>query len=158
MLESLRQDGQPEEEAWPYLVATPTDEISWTPPTELGALFRRNGEAVIHGLDHVIGELNLGRPVIILLMLSRSFYARHPQGVVDLDTDETPEPQRRHAVIAVGHGMVDGQRAVLIRNSWGQAWGDAGYGWLTERFLNPRIFAAALLLEEIDVSGRSIAA
>jgi hypothetical protein len=158
MLETLRENGQPEERGWPYLPATPADATSWKPPAEVGALFGRNGEKSVHSLDRVIGELDQGRPVIILLMLSRAFYARNPHGVVDPANDETPEPQRRHAVIAVGHGTVDGQRAVLVRNSWGPNWGDAGYGWLTERFLNPRIFAAAMLLEEVDVSTRSAAA
>jgi len=158
LLDALREDGQPEEKGWPYLVATPSDITSWTPPAEVGALFGRNGQTVVHGLDELIRELDQGRPVIILLMLSRAFYARHPRGVVDPAADEQPEPQRRHAVVAVGHGTVDGQRAVLVRNSWGSTWGDAGYGWLTERFLAPRIFAAALLLEEVDVSARSPAA
>ena len=91
-------------------------------------------------------------------MLSRAFYRPTPQAVVDPAVGEAPEPERRHAVIAVGHGNVDGQRALLIRNSWGSRWGDAGYGWLTERFLGPRIFAAATLMEEVDVSARSAAA
>ncbi len=158
MLEALREDGQPKEGGWPYLAATQVDAASWRPPTEIGALFGRNGKKVVHGLDRVIGELDQGRPVMILLILSRAFYARHPQGVVDPPIDEAPEPQRRHAVIAVGYGTVDGQRSLLIRNSWGLTWGDAGYGWLTERFLIPRMFAAALLLEEVDVSTRSAAA
>jgi hypothetical protein len=96
--------------------------------------------------------------VIVLTMLSRAFYQRNPQGVVDPAPGEQPEPDRRHAVIAVGHGKVDGQRAVLVRNSWGPSWGDAGYGWLTEQFLGPGIYAAATLLEEVDVPADPIAA
>jgi hypothetical protein len=61
-------------------------------------------------------------------------------------------------VIAVGHGQVDGHRAILIRNSWGERWGDGGHGWLTEAFLGPRLFAAAKLTEEVDVSARAAAA
>jgi hypothetical protein len=158
MLEALRQDGQPGEDGWPYLVSTPPDEVPWMPPPEVGELFGRNGEQAAHQLDRVIGELDQGRPVIILLMLSQSFYAQHPDGVVDPASDEIPEPQRRHAVIAVGHGTVGSQRALLIRNSWGPAWGKGGYAWLTERFVSPRIFAAALLLEDVDVSTHSVAA
>ncbi len=158
MLVALREDGQPEERGWPYLPATPADASSWAPPAEVGALFGRNGGTAAHSLDRVISELDQGRPVIILLTLSRTFYARSSRGVVDPADDEVPEPQRRHAVIAVGHGTVDGQRAILVRNSWGPTWGDGGYGWLTEQFLGPRIFAAATLLEEVDVSTRSDAA
>ena len=64
----------------------------------------------------------------------------------------------RHAIIADGHGTADGERAILIRNSCCLTWGDANHGWLIERFLTPRISAAALLLEEVDVSARSAAA
>lgn len=158
MLDALREDGQPEESGWPYLAATPPDAVSWAPPREVGKLFGRNGAIAVHSIDQVIRELDQGRPVIVLTMLSRAFYQRNPQGIVDPAPDERPEPNRRHAIIAVGYGGVDGQRAILIRNSWGPSWGDAGYGWLTERFLGPRIYAAATLLEEIDVPAHSVAA
>lgn len=158
MLDALREDGQPEENGWPYLTSTPADFGSWAPPTEVGALFGRNGAMSAHSVDKIIQELDRGRPIIILLMLSRAFYTVSSQGVVDPIAGEMPEPQRRHAVIAVGHGTVNGQRAILVRNSWGPRWGDAGYGWLTERFLGPRIYQAAMLLEEIDVSAHSAAA
>lgn len=158
MLDALRQDGQPEENGWPYLVAVPADAASWVPPPEVGKLFGRNGATAAHSIDRVIRELDQGHPVIVLTMLSRAFYRRNPQGVVDPAPGEQPERERRHAVVAVGHGKVDGQRAILIRNSWGPSWGDAGYGWLTERFLGPRIYAAATLLEEVDVPADSVAA
>ena len=158
MLEALRQDGQPEESGWPYLTATPIDTASWGPPAEVGPLFGRNGEKSRHSLDQLIYELSQGRPVIVLLMLSRAFYRPTAQAIIDPGPGEAPEPERRHAVVAVGHGTVDGQRAILIRNSWGSKWGDAGYGWLTEQFLGPRIFAAATLMEDVDVSANSAAA
>lgn len=101
MLEALREDGQPEESAWPYLPATPADAASWAPPREVGKLFGRNGTTAPHSIDRVIQELDQGRPVIVLTMLSRAFYQRNPQGVVDPAPDEQPEPDRRHAVVAV---------------------------------------------------------
>lgn len=158
MLQALRKDGQPEESGWPYLSATPADVASWAPPREIGKLFGRNGASATHSIDRIIQELDQRRPVIVLTMLSRAFYQRNPQGVVNPAPGEQPEPDRRHAVVAVGHGKVDGQRAVLVRNSWGPSWGDAGYGWLTERFLGSRIYAAATLLEEVDVPADPIAA
>jgi hypothetical protein len=157
VLDALREDGQPEENGWPYLPTTPTDAASWGPPYELGQLFGRNGTTATCSIDQVIEELDHGRPVIVLTMLSRSFYQRSSQAVVDPAAGEQPEPLRRHAVLAVGHGKVDGQRAILVRNSWGPRWGDAGYGWLTERFLGPRIYGVAILLEEVDVSAHSAA-
>jgi len=157
-LETLREDGQPEENGWPYLSVTPTDFASWAPPTEVGALFGRNGTRTNASFDEVIGELNQGRPLIILLTLSRSFYGPSPQAVVDPGPGEAPEPERRHAVVALGHGAIEKHRAILIRNSWGPSWGNDGYGWLTERFLNPRLFAAAALMEEVNVSPSSATA
>jgi hypothetical protein len=158
MLEALQQDGQPEESGWPYLPAMPIDATSWTPPAEVGPLFGRAGERSRPLIDQLVAELDQGRPVIVLLMLSRAFYSPRPQAVVDLAPGEPPNPARRHAVVAFAHGAVDGQRAILVRNSWGPRWGEAGCAWLTESFLGPRMFAAATLMEEVDVSAHSAAA
>lgn len=158
MLEAIRHDGQPEEPGWPYLSTTPTNMASWMPPKEVGDLFGRNGTTSAHTTSQVIHELTLGRPVIILLMLSPSFFRPSNLGVIDPAPGEQPEPGQRHAVVAVGHGSVNGRIAILVRNSWGPMWGDAGYGWLTEQFFIPRIFAAATLLEETNVFANSNAA
>lgn len=158
MLATLREEGQPEETGWAYLPATPTDPVLWSPPAEVGPRFGRAGAP--HGLavDAIIGEIDAKRPVILLMMLSRSFYMPTPEGVIQPASGEAPEPARRHAVVAVGHGTIEGERAILVRNSWGPNWGIAGYGWLTEGFVMPRLFAAALLTEDVDVSARSLAA
>lgn len=158
MLDALREDGQPEESGWPYLPTTPTDSASWIPPVGVGTLFGRAGEKTGPSIDQVTYELNEGRPVIMLLTLSQAFYSPTPQGVIHPAPGEAPQRERRHAVIAVGHGKIDAHRAVLIRNSWGERWGNGGYGWLTEPFLGPRLFAVAKLTEDVDVSSRATAA
>ena len=158
MLEALRKDGQPVEAGWPYLPATPSDAASWTPSDNVGALFGRAGDTLQPSLDRVIQELEGDRPAILLLMLSRAFYAPSAEAVIHPTAGEAPDPARRHAVVATGHGTVDGERAILVRNSWGLRWGTAGYGWLTETFLAPRLFAAAILTEDVDVSACPAAA
>lgn len=157
MLDALREDGQPEENGWPYLSTTP-DPSAWVPPTSVGTLFGRDGEQAGATFDFVIHELNRNTPVIILLKLSSSFYRPSQNGVVHPAAGESPQPELRHAVVAVGHGMVGAHRAILVRNSWGENWGDGGYAWLTESFLAHRLFAAAKLMEETDVSADPAAA
>ena len=158
MLAALRFDGQPEETGWPYLAATPTDLGAWQPPAAPGPLFGRAGATHTGAVDAAIAELDQGRPVVLLLMLSRCFYAPTVGAVVRPVPGEAPELARRHAVLAVAHGSVDGELAILVRNSWGLGWGEAGHAWLTETFIAPRVFGAALLTENVDVSARSVAA
>jgi hypothetical protein len=121
-------------------------------------LFGRDGGKMGASVGDVIHGLDSGQPVIIVLSLSASFYRPGPRGLIHPAPGEVPEPQRVHAVIAVGHGKVDAHRAILVRNSWGERWADGGYGWLTEPFLGPRLFEAAKLTEKIDVSARAAAA
>ena len=158
MLATLLDVGQPAEAGWPYLAKTPADAASWTPPAEVGPRYGRAGGPQAQAVNAVIAELDANRPVILLLMLSRSFYIPAAGGVIAPEPGEAPEPARRHAVVAVGHGMVGGERAILVRNSWGSGWGVAGHGWLTESFVEPRLFAAALLAEDVDVSASPLAA
>lgn len=158
MLEALRKDGQPEEAGWPYQTATPTDVASWTPPDNVGPLFGRASETRPPLLDKVIQALDADSPSILLLTLSRAFYVPSADAVIHPAAGEGPDLARRHAVVAAAHGTIDGERAVLVRNSWGLKWGTGGYGWLTDTFLAPRLFAAATLTENVDVSASPAAA
>ncbi|MGB8275952.1 MAG: C1 family peptidase [Alphaproteobacteria bacterium] len=158
ILDVLRYDGQPKELGWPYLTEMPADLSRWQPPSGIAPRFRRASETKHDTVDEIIEELEQARPVVVLMRLSTSFDWAGRAGVVDPDAGEMPDPFRRHAVVAVGHGELNGQRAVLIRNSWGDGWGDGGYAWLTERFLVPRIFGLAILTEDLSVSPHTAAA
>jgi hypothetical protein len=157
LLTALREDGQPEENEWPYLTSTP-DRSTWVPPPIAGTLFGRASTDACPSLEDLTLELDRGNPLIILLTLSRAFDQPSGDAVIQPEEGEVPETYRRHAVVCVGHGFVDKNRAFLVRNSWGPKWGRAGYGWLTDSFLGPRIFAAVKLLEDVHVSCRSVAA
>lgn len=158
ILEALRHDGQPAEADWPYLANLTLDHADRLPPANVGPIFRRGGHAAADVVATVIGKLDQQEPVILLKTLSASFFAPTVDGVVDAAQGEMPDPALRHATIAVGHGTINGSAAILIRNSWGPAWGLNGHAWLTERFLTPRLFATACLLEDIDVSADPVTA
>ena len=158
VLEALRHDGQPHENGWPYLAEVPTDLSQWVPPAGVSPLFRRASDNSANAMDTIIAELARGHPVIVLTRLSWSFDWVKADGIIDEAPGERPDFGRRHAVIAVGHGEIRGQRAALIRNSWGDGWGAGGYGWLTEKYAGPRVFQLAILKEDLSVSPRSAAA
>ena len=158
MLDALREDGQPKEGGWPYLASLPARSAAWVPPASIDTVYGRNGQTETPVLDQIIPWIEQDRPVIVLTMLSPCFYLPSPDAVVDPALGEQPEPARRHAIVACGHGMVNGQRALLVRNSWGSRWGQDGSAWLTEAFLGPRLYGAAILMEDVHVSAHSTAA
>jgi hypothetical protein len=157
MLMALKNDGQPVEGDWPYLDALPADIDTYGPPKKV-TVFRRDGEPRPDGLDEIVAQLDAGRPSLVLMMISDSFYLPDAEGVVRAPSGETPDPTRRHAVVAIGHGQMDGIRAVLVRNSWGADWGVEGHAWLPESFIAPRLTRVALLTEEVHVPAKDLAA
>lgn len=157
MLDTLKFDGQPVETGWPYLNSEDVEPTTWLPPASIGVCFGRNGTEGVGSLSGVRSALAAGNPMVVLTMLSASFFTP-VDGIVDEAPGERPEPSQRHALVAVGTGKVLGMPATLVRNSWGPAWGLGGHAWLTDRFLAPRLFATAAILEEVDVSTRAIAA
>ena len=158
MLDALREDGQPVETDWPYLTNLPSNLSAWSPPAQTGPRFRRGGARRGVEFHEVIEILDEGSPALILMTLSDSFYLPRAGGVVIPPPSETVDPTRRHAVVAVGHGLADGDCAILIRNSWGSDWGLEGHAWLTRPYLEPRMLRLAVLTEEIDAPDDSTAA
>lgn len=158
MLSAIREEGQPLETGWPYLAAVPSDLRRWTPPASARPVFKRAGASGSDKIDDIIAALVQGRPVITLMRLSESFFRINATAIVDEQPGEKPDFTLRHAVIAVGYGELNGQRVVLVRNSWGANWGRNGYGWITEKYLLPRVFGLATLEEDLSVSPSSVAA
>lgn len=152
MLDTLYNQGQPAERDWPYLATSPSGHTAWIPPSTVGVCFKRNSQMSTDPVTAIITELGRQNPVLLLATLSPSFFAPTPDGIIRPKQGEQPDPTLRHAVVAVGHGDIGGAPVILVRNSWGTAWGLGGYAWLTESFLTPRLFATATLLEEVNVS------
>lgn len=157
MLATLRGDGQPVESDWPYLDALPVPIDRYGPPSGV-AVYRRAGSAQPHSVDELVSALDLGKPLLVFMKISDAFYTPNDDGVVVAPGTELPDPARRHAVVAVGHGTLNSERVLLVRNSWGAGWGLNGYAWLPESFLSPRVTGACVLLEDIDVSATNLAA
>jgi len=158
MLLSVQEQGQPVEEDWPYLNNLPSDLSEYAPPTEIREVFFRKSKKVTGKVDCIVELLNRGHPVIVLSVLTMSFFRPPPNGIIFHNDGEEVFPTPRHAVIAVGHGTSGSDRFILIRNSWGPTWCQGGYAWLSEAYLNKHMYDMAILTEECDVSHHSAAA
>jgi hypothetical protein len=138
-MDSLRNEGQPDERAWPYLDQLPSDAQEWRPPSRIARLFRRVSTSHSAAVGAIIEHLERGRLSVVALAISDSFYTIGGDGLLQATQSEASDFARRHAVLAVGYGLLQGERMILIRNSWGGRWGDAGHGWLPESYLSSRI-------------------
>lgn len=147
MLAAIREDGQPPEMAWAYLSCVPADIAQWEPPANSNPIYRRASDYDGSSLAAIRSRLDSGVPVIVTMCLSDAFYRPHADGIIAVK--EPPDPQRRHAVIAVGHGASNGKQLILVRNSWGARWGIDGYTWVSEDYLAPRLYRVAEMKEDL---------
>lgn len=141
---ALKNEGQPHESEWPYLPKLPADLSTWVPPTIRGVLHRADVTRINKpSIDDIWKNLESGEPVIIGMTLSNAFYSVDADGIVD--SDEPIQIASKHALVVVAIGTKKTNRLFLVRNSWGKSWGLSGYGWLSERYLKPRLILAAQL-------------
>ncbi len=136
---AVRQDGQPEEIAWPYLTALPKDLTKYTVPPGITSIFTRATQDLPATYDAVESQLRAACPTMIIFKSSAAFhYAKPDEPIVPINTDSDTA---RHAVLAVGAGKSSGGRCLKVKNSWGTGWADAGYGWLSEDYFTARVVA-----------------
>lgn len=134
---ALERWGQPPEQLWPYSGA-PEAEGAAPPPgaLDVSLCYRAHLEAIDASVDEIKRRLRLRRPVALGIWLSRGFFTpvggRIPIPGIDELLGEG------HAVLVVGYddGPASEAGVLIIRNSWGIGWGDAGYGYLPYAYLS----------------------
>lgn len=145
--------GAPPEEYWPYTDADPDFD---TEPTSFCYSFAENYKAIKYFrhdpantskddiLTSVKKNLAAGIPAMFGFTVFDSIVQANESGKIPFPC-ETEGVLGGHAIVAVGYddGMVienttcaeQTEGALLIRNSWGETWGDKGYGWLPYKYI-----------------------
>jgi hypothetical protein len=138
--EALLCDGQPAERHWPYLDAVPA---SWSPPSLSERAFRSELRIGRMTFDEIVAELDEERPVVLGMLISDAFYVPAPDGRI---TETAKDIVRGgHAILAVGHGSDREGRFLLVRNSWGTAWGLGGHAWLKQDYVERHLHQTAAI-------------
>lgn len=138
--ESLRLDGQPAETAWPYTAFLPANLILWHPPA--GAkIFKAEVTNHAPTTATLVSLLDSGKTAVVIMMLSPSFYQPDAAGHIVPVAGEAD--LSAHAVVVAGYESDAKTTDFLVRNSWGDHWGDHGYGWLPESYLSPRLVSVS---------------
>lgn len=140
MLVALNSDGQCDEIGWPYPPVLPADLSTWHPPAAAKPNHRCQAAIASGAFDEIVAMLETDCPAIVTLLLGTQFYSP-VAGVIEAVPGEADTDY--HAVLAVGHGKDAARRYVLVRNSWGDAWGIAGHAWIAEEYLKARLHAFA---------------
>jgi hypothetical protein len=139
LIESLKQHGACSEETWPFdeslVNETPSDEAY-----EEAAQFRVEDNALVPtDLQAWKSALAEGYPIIFGISLFQSFDRHRRPGLVPMPSpsEASRESHGGHAMLAVGYS--DPDRVFIVRNSWGEAWGDRGYCYIPyDYLLNPK--------------------
>ncbi|MBN2410016.1 MAG: cysteine protease [Candidatus Aminicenantes bacterium] len=163
--------GVPPEEYWPY--TDRPDGFDQEPPAFCYS-FAQNYKALKYYrhdppsaspedlLDRVKTYLSAGHPAMFGFTVYSSIEQASGTGRIPF-----PSPLDKieggHAVVAVGYddtmktknkyGGPEAEGALLIRNSWGQGWGEGGYGWLPYDYLRKGLaedFWSVLKKEWVD--------
>jgi hypothetical protein len=130
---NMDQRGQPEHAAWPYDLDH-DDATMLSPPTSAaGAVWYRSSmSSGSSDLLDIKSSLVSGAVAIVGLELTEDFF-QSSDGFVRAPTPVT-KLYGGHAVLFVGFDDNAFGGAFVFRNSWGQNWGDSGYGHLAYAF------------------------
>ena len=141
----LRKIGTPPEKDWPYDIAKFTDK----PTPECFAIAQKNESLKYERITRPLGDathdmrtcLSWGLPFVTGIGVYESFESpeSNKTGIIPM-----PQPGERllggHAVLVVGYD--EDKEWFIVRNSWGEGWGDHGYFYLPFAYLESERLAS----------------
>lgn len=126
------QAGHAREADFPYQVDEPVVPLEALP--DAMDLFGRPINFFNADIDELIDSMRVGVPIGLALRLTYQFYSP-VDGVIPFSDSLFPGVMQ-HAVVAVGLGHdAQGETWFLIRNSWGQEWGQNGHAWVPAAYI-----------------------
>jgi hypothetical protein len=143
MLDAVQAQGQPMERQYPYDLTDHAAPLK-TPGTGLAPLYKRLNHGQDFDYDTVVKLVRAKGPVGVVVAVTQSLVAPK-DGIVDFDPFALPD--QYHAVVAVGVGRHkdSGEEHVLVRNSWGSAWGQNGHAWVPATHMNLHLLTGFLV-------------
>jgi C1A family cysteine protease len=136
-IKSINNIGYCNENQWPYIIEkfdTKPDEKCYEYASQHKSLSYKR---VSQNEKTIKTALNLGFPVVFGISVYESFETEDVSktGIVPIPGDDE-KLLGGHAIVLVGYDCE--KRLFTFRNSWGEGWGDKGYGYLPfEYVLNP---------------------
>jgi C1A family cysteine protease len=156
-IKSVNKQGAPKEATWPYNIAQfankPSDQSYNEALTHQVLLYRRLDNRDINQLK---GCLAQGFPFVLGFAVYDSFQTMQmaQSGIMPMPDISREQLLGGHAVLAVGYD--DAKQWFIIRNSWGDDWGDKGYFYMPYRFITNTNYSddfwTITLMEEEDVA------
>lgn len=152
---ALADLGQPPEQVWPYDERRDQWGATYRPPEGAyeEAARRRlgDGHALPPSPAALRAALDQGVGVLLGVRLYATWHAVSSDGHIAL-----PAPGAvalgGHAVLLAGYddGAVGEQSRIIVRNSWGNDWGDNGYGYLPYAYVEAHGLQAWALAQQHD--------
>lgn len=148
--DALRDSGQPPLRLWPWnsSLGYGTEDppaLVGTPPWQQARTFIF--EPAHDGVeDQIEDALAAGYPLVLVVEVTHEFENPALDGSIDVPDIRSPAGDY-HAVLIIG-ATTDRSRGrrLLTRNSWSEAWGAAGYGWLPLDYLVANAVQAAVVI------------
>ncbi|MCP2729149.1 C1 family peptidase, partial [Limnofasciculus baicalensis] len=138
-IQVLQDMGACTEDTWPYETSQVNKQPSDEAYEEAEQFLIEDAEEIdidLFSMKHCLAE---GYPFAFGMLLFKSFDKATKKGRVpmpDLSTEEGRETHGAHAMLCVGYS--DKNEAFIVRNSWGDDWGDNGYCYIPYDYLtNP---------------------
>jgi hypothetical protein len=135
---ALSDLGQSTADQWPYDDQTDDRAAGYGPTPEalMDAEPRRleDGGSIDTEPEQLIASIDRGILPVIGLVLFRTWHETTSDGRIGLP-DPGAVPLGGHAVALVGYRSVGVATEFIVRNSWGQDWGDDGYGYLPAEYV-----------------------
>jgi hypothetical protein len=134
-IQGLREYGAPSEETWPFDPDMVNEEPSEEAYEEAAQFVVEDAALVPTELDTWKRVLAEGYPIVFGLSLFDSFDAHRKPGLVPMPSrrESGRESHGGHAMLCVGYS--DPDQLFIVRNSWGEEWGDAGYCYIPYSYM-----------------------